>query len=202
MNKELGAHAFTHGSEIYYGAGKSPGKDELTAHELTHTIQQGAAKSLQAKSLTSLRSHKEPLQAKINPVRSPNSTPESAIQPKQNPLQQKLSNKEGQTEKASTVQAKSTAEHLQAKAHTALRTTEQPKSDKGAAKSSLLLRRLIQTKLNQDSPDEESEQEASPMTDAVRHMPATPPPPDDESPNGGFGTPNIQRYQGSSRGWG
>jgi hypothetical protein len=40
MNKELGAQAFTHGSDIYYGAGKSPGKDELTAHELTHTIQQ------------------------------------------------------------------------------------------------------------------------------------------------------------------
>jgi hypothetical protein len=38
MNKELGAQAFAHGSDIYYGAGKSPGKDELTAHELTHTI--------------------------------------------------------------------------------------------------------------------------------------------------------------------
>jgi len=40
MNKELGAQAFAHGSDIYYGAGKSPGKNELTAHELTHTIQQ------------------------------------------------------------------------------------------------------------------------------------------------------------------
>jgi hypothetical protein len=43
MNKELGAQAFAHGSDIYYGAGKSPGNNELTAHELTHTIQQGAA---------------------------------------------------------------------------------------------------------------------------------------------------------------
>jgi hypothetical protein len=43
MNKELGAQAFAHGSDIYYGTGKSPGKNELTAHELTHTIQQGAA---------------------------------------------------------------------------------------------------------------------------------------------------------------
>jgi hypothetical protein len=43
MNKELGAQAFAHGSDIYYGAGKSPGKDELTAHELTHTVQQGGA---------------------------------------------------------------------------------------------------------------------------------------------------------------
>jgi hypothetical protein len=43
MTKELGAQAFAHGSDIYYGAGKSPGNNELTAHELTHTIQQGAA---------------------------------------------------------------------------------------------------------------------------------------------------------------
>ena len=42
MNKELGAQAFTHGSDIYYGGGKAPSIDELTAHELTHTIQQGA----------------------------------------------------------------------------------------------------------------------------------------------------------------
>ncbi|AOY79962.2 DUF4157 domain-containing protein [Moorena producens JHB] len=40
MNKELGAQAFTHGRDIFYGAGKSPGKNSLTAHELTHTIQQ------------------------------------------------------------------------------------------------------------------------------------------------------------------
>lgn len=40
MNKELNSHAFTYGSHIYYGAGKSPGKDHLTAHELTHVIQQ------------------------------------------------------------------------------------------------------------------------------------------------------------------
>ncbi|HLO87001.1 MAG TPA: DUF4157 domain-containing protein, partial [Nostocaceae cyanobacterium] len=40
MNRELGAQAFTHGSNIYYGAGKSPGVNELTAHELTHVVQQ------------------------------------------------------------------------------------------------------------------------------------------------------------------
>jgi hypothetical protein len=40
MNKELGAQAFAHSSDIYYGAGKSPGKNELTAHELTHVVQQ------------------------------------------------------------------------------------------------------------------------------------------------------------------
>jgi len=47
MNKDLGAHAFTHGSDIYFNAGKydpssSSGK-HLLAHELTHTVQQGGA---------------------------------------------------------------------------------------------------------------------------------------------------------------
>ncbi|HAG82949.1 MAG TPA: hypothetical protein DCL61_17750 [Cyanobacteria bacterium UBA12227] len=41
MNRELGAQAFTHGSDVYFGAGKEPGNNELTAHELTHVVQQG-----------------------------------------------------------------------------------------------------------------------------------------------------------------
>jgi hypothetical protein len=40
LNRELGAQAFTHGSDIYYGSGKSPGNNDLTAHELTHVVQQ------------------------------------------------------------------------------------------------------------------------------------------------------------------
>lgn len=40
MNKDLGAQAFTQGNDIYYGAGKSPAQDDLTAHELTHVVQQ------------------------------------------------------------------------------------------------------------------------------------------------------------------
>jgi hypothetical protein len=40
MNRELQAQAFTHGSDVYYGAGKSVGNNELTAHELTHVVQQ------------------------------------------------------------------------------------------------------------------------------------------------------------------
>ncbi|MEH2027479.1 eCIS core domain-containing protein [Nostoc sp.] len=40
MSRELGAQAFTHGSHIYYGADKAPAKNELTAHELTHLVQQ------------------------------------------------------------------------------------------------------------------------------------------------------------------
>lgn len=43
MNRELGAQAFTHGSDIYFGAGKSPGNNELTAHELTHVVQQSGS---------------------------------------------------------------------------------------------------------------------------------------------------------------
>jgi hypothetical protein len=40
MNRGLQAQAFTHGSHIYYGEGKVPGKNDLTAHELTHVVQQ------------------------------------------------------------------------------------------------------------------------------------------------------------------
>ncbi|MTJ08289.1 DUF4157 domain-containing protein [Anabaena sp. UHCC 0204] len=40
MNRELGAQAFANGNDIYYGAGKTPGNNELTAHELTHVVQQ------------------------------------------------------------------------------------------------------------------------------------------------------------------
>ncbi|MFN6482026.1 MULTISPECIES: DUF4157 domain-containing protein [unclassified Nostoc] len=43
MNQELGAQAFTHGNDVYFGAGKSPGNNELTAHELTHVVQQTGA---------------------------------------------------------------------------------------------------------------------------------------------------------------
>ncbi|HBB32870.1 MAG TPA: hypothetical protein DC064_13995 [Cyanobacteria bacterium UBA9273] len=46
MNRELGAQAFTHGSDVYFGEGKSPGNNELTAHELTHLVQQTGAVQL------------------------------------------------------------------------------------------------------------------------------------------------------------
>lgn len=48
MNQELGAQAFTHGSDVYFGAGKyDPGSREgnrLLGHELTHVVQQGGDK--------------------------------------------------------------------------------------------------------------------------------------------------------------
>ena len=40
MNRDLNAQAFTHKHDVYFGAGKSPAKDALTAHELTHVVQQ------------------------------------------------------------------------------------------------------------------------------------------------------------------
>ncbi|WP_010177188.1 eCIS core domain-containing protein [Aquimarina agarilytica] len=47
MNKELGARAFTHGSDIYFNKGEynpsTSSGQHLLAHELTHTVQQGAA---------------------------------------------------------------------------------------------------------------------------------------------------------------
>ncbi len=53
MSQQLNAHAFTHGSDVYFNSGKfDPGSTSgkhLLAHELTHTIQQGAAPQVQMK---------------------------------------------------------------------------------------------------------------------------------------------------------
>ncbi|MBW4520182.1 MAG: DUF4157 domain-containing protein [Scytolyngbya sp. HA4215-MV1] len=68
MNREVGAQAFTHGSDVYFGAGKSPGNNELTAHELTHVVQQMGAKTLRQKLDTDRKSPKLSLQPKLNPV--------------------------------------------------------------------------------------------------------------------------------------
>jgi hypothetical protein len=50
LNQDLGAKAFTHGSDIYFNAGQyNPGAStgkHLLAHELTHTLQQGATTQL------------------------------------------------------------------------------------------------------------------------------------------------------------
>ena len=40
MNRDVGAQAFTHGADIYYGEGRSPTNLALTAHELTRVVQQ------------------------------------------------------------------------------------------------------------------------------------------------------------------
>jgi Domain of unknown function (DUF4157) len=57
MNRDVNAQAFAHGSDIYFGAGKAPRKDVLTAHELTHVVQQVTALHripLQRKAVTDL----------------------------------------------------------------------------------------------------------------------------------------------------
>lgn len=47
LSRQINAHAFTHGNDIYFNSGKyepgSAGGNRLLAHELTHTIQQGAS---------------------------------------------------------------------------------------------------------------------------------------------------------------
>jgi hypothetical protein len=49
MNQAVGAQAFTHGSDIYFGEGQSPSNLELTAHELTHVMQQTGTPPLRTK---------------------------------------------------------------------------------------------------------------------------------------------------------
>jgi hypothetical protein len=40
MTRGVRAQVFTHGEDIYFGSGRYPGRDTLTAHELTHVLQQ------------------------------------------------------------------------------------------------------------------------------------------------------------------
>ena len=53
LNRSLNARAFTAGSDIFFGQGQynpgSTGGQELIAHELTHTVQQGAAGRIRRK---------------------------------------------------------------------------------------------------------------------------------------------------------
>ena len=52
MNQDLNAQAFTHRQDVYFGAGKAPAKDALTAHELTHVVQQSGAEVIRASQST------------------------------------------------------------------------------------------------------------------------------------------------------
>jgi hypothetical protein len=45
MSRKLNAQAFTEHQHIYYGAGRSPGTNALTAHELTHVVQQAGGRT-------------------------------------------------------------------------------------------------------------------------------------------------------------
>ena len=59
LSQDVGAQAFTHGSDIYFNQGKynpeSGSGKHLLAHELTHTVQQGAAGVQRVQRLMSLQ---------------------------------------------------------------------------------------------------------------------------------------------------
>lgn len=59
LNADLQANAFTQGRDIFYGQGRSPGRDELTAHELAHVVQQSGG---------TRDSHAGPLSARSGPA--------------------------------------------------------------------------------------------------------------------------------------
>ncbi|MCP5227328.1 DUF4157 domain-containing protein [Accumulibacter sp.] len=62
LNRDLRANAFTHGADIFYGQGRGPGRDELTAHELAHVIQQSGGSRAGAAAPLSARSGPAPIQ--------------------------------------------------------------------------------------------------------------------------------------------
>jgi Domain of unknown function (DUF4157)/Bacterial protein of unknown function (DUF922) len=70
MNRDVNAQAFAHGNDIYFGAGKSPGNNELTAHELTHVVQQTGQIQAQAVPLKGVTSTNEDFKRRVSsPVR-------------------------------------------------------------------------------------------------------------------------------------
>ena len=48
-SRALDAEAFTYGNDIYYGAGRTAARDALTAHELSHVVQQRRGGSVAAR---------------------------------------------------------------------------------------------------------------------------------------------------------
>jgi len=73
MNQDLGAKAFTNGSDVYFNKGQyNPSTDSgkhLLAHELTHTVQQGASPSDVQK--LSANQDETPIQAKLDEYEKP-----------------------------------------------------------------------------------------------------------------------------------
>jgi hypothetical protein len=64
MNEELGAHAFTHGTDIYFNQGKydphSSQGQQLLAHELTHVVQQtGKVQTFQPPDIQKFDAHEK-----------------------------------------------------------------------------------------------------------------------------------------------
>ncbi|WP_336094072.1 eCIS core domain-containing protein [Leeuwenhoekiella sp. CH_XMU1409-2] len=72
MSADLGAQAFTSGRDIYFNEGKytpgSPEGDGLLAHELTHTIQQGAIATNKSIKINSVKPNKATVSSKETAV--------------------------------------------------------------------------------------------------------------------------------------
>jgi phage-related protein len=107
MNKELSAQAFAHGSDIYYGAGKSPGNNELTAHELTHVVQQTGGVRLN-KALQRQPLEEEREEAKETPVSAKELSSLNSAEMPNKMLQQQAKHEQQEEEetKATQVQTK------------------------------------------------------------------------------------------------
>ena len=75
MARDVGAQAFAYGSDVYFGAGKAPGKDALTAHELTHVVQQTGG--VQTKPLIMRQDASTPTNAPVPSAKPADSTSEA-----------------------------------------------------------------------------------------------------------------------------
>ncbi len=62
LNRDLRANAFTQGNDVFYGEGRVPGRDELTAHELAHVVQQAGGARDSAVGPLSARTGPSPIQ--------------------------------------------------------------------------------------------------------------------------------------------
>ncbi len=72
LSRSVNAQAFAHGNDIYFNSGKfSPDSTDgktLLAHELTHTVQQGASKSIQPKGYNTYKVYKKAGIPKLDPL--------------------------------------------------------------------------------------------------------------------------------------
>ncbi|MCR9174352.1 MAG: DUF4157 domain-containing protein, partial [bacterium] len=95
MNKDLGSKAFTNGSDIYFNEGQySPSSKDgqhLLAHELTHTVQQGAApKGVQKQSESESESESEvQMQSEVSTEKEESKVQEQAEEKEGEKIQQK-----------------------------------------------------------------------------------------------------------------
>ena len=86
MNQAIGAHAFTNGNDIYFNKGKynpnSNAGKHLLAHELTHTLQQGASKPMVQKAAAQTETadaEKAPEEVKVQTSKDGTPKPSAAI---------------------------------------------------------------------------------------------------------------------------